>query len=248
MQLNKLKLSVLSFGLLISLSLTGCNNNGNKNMGESELQNSVKPQQTNQVVYTKHGRISGQAMTYRVKKYYRFYSNGTEYSQGPSYTNRPQGSNAPYAQQQQQKPSAQAPTNNATNQNNQSNVSSDTAIQQVVDLVNTERKKNGLPALKVDSSLTKMADAKAKDMLNNHYFSHTSPTYGSPFDMMKAFGISYKNAGENIAQGQTNAQNVMKDWMNSSGHRANILNKDYTFIGVGHTGSQNYWVQEFIKK
>jgi uncharacterized protein YkwD len=71
--------------------------------------------------------------------------------------------------------------------------------QKVVDLTNQERAKNGLPALKVDLTLSKMAHEKSRDMSANGYFSHTSPTYGSPFDMMKKYGISYRAAGENIA-------------------------------------------------
>ncbi len=115
---------------------------------------------------------------------------------------------------------------------------------QVVNLVNQERAKAGLPALKSNSALANMAWVKAKDMKNNNYFSHTSPTYGSPFDMMKQFGISYRYAGENIAMGQRTPAEVMKDWMNSPGHRANILNKNFTSIGVGYYNGS--WVQEFI--
>ena len=90
-----------------------------------------------------------------------------------------------------------------------------------------------------------MAEDKAKDMYNNNYFSHTSPTYGSPFDMMKTYGISYTSAGENIAKGQKSPQEVMNSWMNSSGHRANILNAGYNQIGVGYYNG--IWVQEFIQ-
>lgn len=118
--------------------------------------------------------------------------------------------------------------------------------EQVVALVNKERAKAGLKPLAVDAALTKAAQAKAKDMSDNNYFSHTSPTYGSPFDMMKQFGISYKTAGENIAKGQRTPQEVMDGWMNSPGHRANILNASYTHIGVGYVNG--YWVQEFIGK
>ena len=83
-------------------------------------------------------------------------------------------------------------------------------------------------------------------MKDNNYFSHTSPTYGSPFEMMKKFGISYKTAGENIAQGQITPQAVVNGWMNSSGHRANILNASYNRIGVGYVAEGNYWTQMFI--
>ncbi|WP_027093868.1 CAP domain-containing protein [Cohnella thermotolerans] len=115
---------------------------------------------------------------------------------------------------------------------------------QVVNLVNQERAKAGLKALKTDSKLTSVALAKAKDMYTNNYFDHNSPTYGSPFDMMRQFGVTYNYAGENIAKGQPNPQAVMNDWMNSSGHRANILNGHYTSIGVAYYNGE--WVQEFI--
>src|SRR5690606_39115785 len=84
--------------------------------------------------------------------------------------------------------------------------------QQVIDLTNQERAKHGLNALQVDSELSKVAREKSKDMANNHYFSHNSPTYGSPFDMMKQFGITYRTAGENIAMGQRTPQEVVQAW------------------------------------
>jgi len=118
----------------------------------------------------------------------------------------------------------------------------------VFDLTNQERAKNGLPALKVDATLSKMAHEKSRDMSANGYFSHTSPTYGSPFDMMKKFGITYSYAGENIAMGQKNPEEVVNAWMNSAGHRANILNPNYNYIGVGYVSQGNYWTQDFIGK
>lgn len=120
--------------------------------------------------------------------------------------------------------------------------------QQVVSLVNAERAKQGLAALKSDSRLAEIAQKKAEDMAKNGYFSHTSPTYGSAFDMLKAAGYTYKAAGENIAMGQKSAASVMNGWMNSSGHRANILSSSYEKIGVGHAISSDgtpYWVQIF---
>jgi uncharacterized YkwD family protein len=120
--------------------------------------------------------------------------------------------------------------------------------QKVVDLTNQERAKSGLPALKVDMPLSKMAREKSRDMSANGYFSHTSPTYGSPFDMMKKYGISYRSAGENIAMGQRTPEEVVNGWMNSEGHRKNILNPNYNHIGVGYVSQGNYWTQEFIGK
>lgn len=120
--------------------------------------------------------------------------------------------------------------------------------QEVVRLVNVERAKAGLPALKSDWELARVAEHKSMDMRDKNYFSHTSPTYGSPFDMMKSYGIKYKAAGENIAKGQKSAAEVVKAWMNSAGHKANILSKDFTHIGVGYVADGHYWTQMFIKK
>lgn len=120
--------------------------------------------------------------------------------------------------------------------------------QKVVELTNQERAKNGLKPLALDTELSKVAREKSRDMQSKGYFSHTSPTYGSPFDMMKKFGISYRSAGENIAMGQRTPEEVVNAWMNSSGHRANILNSSYTHIGVGHVATGNYWTQMFIGK
>ncbi|MBJ8051412.1 serine protease [Bacillus cereus] len=120
--------------------------------------------------------------------------------------------------------------------------------QRVVELTNAERTKQGLSALQIDTELSKVARIKSEDMQKNNYFDHNSPTYGSPFDMMKKFGISYKSAGENIAQGQRTPEEVVQAWMNSAGHRANILNSGFTHIGVGYVESGNYWTQQFITK
>ncbi|MEL7658041.1 MAG: CAP domain-containing protein [Bacillota bacterium] len=122
--------------------------------------------------------------------------------------------------------------------------------QQVVDLVNKERAAAGLPALKVNTALANVAEKKAEDLRDKNYFAHQSPTYGSPFDMMKQFGISYSAAGENIAKGQRTPAEVMNGWMNSPGHKANILNSNFTEIGVGYVTDSNgagYWVQHFIR-
>ncbi len=116
----------------------------------------------------------------------------------------------------------------------------------VVALVNKERKDAGLKPLMVHTNLTKMAKTKAIDMFKTGYFSHTSPNYGSPFDMMDSSNITYLYAGENIGKGQRSAEEVVKDWMDSPGHKANILNPKYKLIGVGYYNG--YWVQEFIGK
>ena len=118
--------------------------------------------------------------------------------------------------------------------------------QEVIRLVNEQRVKNGLNPLTENWELSRVARYKSQDMVDNRYFSHTSPTYGSPFQMIRDFGISFRRAGENIAYGQRTPQAVVNAWMNSSGHRANILNASYTQIGVGYVANGNYWTQMFI--
>ncbi len=122
----------------------------------------------------------------------------------------------------------------------------------LLDLVNEARVDANLKPLEYDNDLAYVAMMKAKDMVDNKYFSHTSPTYGSPFDMMKSFGIKYGYAGENIAAGYSNVQDVFNGWMNSSGHKANILNKNFTHCGFGIVSGGTYggksWVQMFISK
>ena len=117
---------------------------------------------------------------------------------------------------------------------------------EVIRLVNEIRVENGLKPLMANWELSRIARYKSEDMSNNRYFSHTSPTYGTPFQMIKAFGLSYRSAGENIAYGYGVPAAVVNGWMNSSGHRANILNASYTQIGVGYCASGNYWTQMFI--
>lgn len=120
--------------------------------------------------------------------------------------------------------------------------------QEVIRLVNEIRVQNGLKALTYDWELARVARIKSQDMKDNRYFAHNSPVYGTPFQMMKNFGISYRSAGENIAKGYATPQAVVNGWMNSSGHRANILNANFTHIGVGYVAGGNYWTQMFIGK
>ncbi|TCO73777.1 CAP domain-containing protein [Marinisporobacter balticus] len=115
-------------------------------------------------------------------------------------------------------------------------------------LLNGERSKNGLNPLKVDMAITKVARLKAQDMIDNNYFSHNSPTYGSPFDMMKKFDIKYIYAGENIA-GNPSVQDAHTALMNSEGHRKNILNPNFTHIGIGIKNGGQYskmYTQMFV--
>ena len=135
-----------------------------------------------------------------------------------------------------------------SSKNEQVSAGQSSMTSQVVNLVNSERAAQGLTALQKDSRLAALAQQKAEDMAKNQYFSHTSPTYGSAFDMLKAAGYNYKTAGENIAMGQKSAASVMDGWMHSSGHRANILHTSYEKIGVGYAVSADgmpYWVQIF---
>ncbi len=120
--------------------------------------------------------------------------------------------------------------------------------QEVIRLVNEIRAENGLRELTYDWELGRVARYKSQDMKDNRYFSHTSPVYGSPFQMMKSFGIGYRSAGENIARGYAAPEAVVDGWMNSPGHRANILNSSFTHIGVGYVAEGRYWTQMFIGK
>ena len=136
----------------------------------------------------------------------------------------------------------------ATTQPTQSTSSVSAYEKKVVELTNAERAKQGLAPLTLNTELSKVARTKSQDMKNKNYFDHNSPTYGSPFDMMKSFGISYTSAGENIAMGQKTPEQVVQAWMDSPGHRANIMNSSFTQIGVGYVASGNYWTQMFIGK
>ncbi|HBF3522793.1 CAP domain-containing protein [Clostridioides difficile] len=142
-------------------------------------------------------------------------------------------------------------TNKPDDNNNSGSTSENFSAYQkeVVDLVNIERAKAGLNPLTLDSSISNVATKKSQDMIDNNYFSHNSPTYGSPFDMLKKFGISYKTAGENIAMGQKTPKEVVNAWMNSEGHRKNIMNPNFSKIGVGvaqKSGGSIYWTQIFV--
>lgn len=129
----------------------------------------------------------------------------------------------------------------------------DTAVnfeKEVIRLTNVERSKAGLPALAANPSITKVARLKSQDMANKGYFSHQSPTYGSPFQMMQSFGLRFSAAAENIAYGQRTPQEVVTAWMNSPGHRANILSRSCSQIGVGMAKNKSgspYWTQMFMQ-
>jgi uncharacterized YkwD family protein/spore coat assembly protein SafA len=121
---------------------------------------------------------------------------------------------------------------------------------EVIRLTNAERSKAGLPALAGNWQLSRVARYKSQDMATKGYFSHQSPTYGSPFDMMESFGLKFSAAGENIAYGQRTPQEVVTAWMNSPGHKANILSRSYSQIGVGLYKTNSgvcYWTQMFMQ-
>lgn len=146
-------------------------------------------------------------------------------------------------------------SNNSSNNNSSSNSNSTTTAmttdeKEVFDLINNQRTQNGLSALKLDTETLRVARIKAQDMVDNNYFSHNSPTYGSPFQMLNSFKISYKTAGENIAGNSSNSSAVTA-WMNSSGHKANILNSSFNYTGIGVVKSSKYgkvYVQMFLGK
>ena len=118
--------------------------------------------------------------------------------------------------------------------------------QKVAELVNIERQKNGLAPLTLDSAISNVARIKSKDMSDNNYFAHQSPNYGSAGDMLTQFGIKWSAWGENIAAGQRTPEEVVNAWMNSEGHRANILSPNFSKIGVGYVNNgRPNWTQMF---
>ncbi|MEH7225697.1 CAP domain-containing protein [Bacillus sp. JJ1566] len=180
-----------------------------------------------------------------LKKYYTGYYQTQPKEEVPTQVEVPK---APKAEVPvQEKPVVQQPAQPTTETTKPATYSLSQFEQEVVTLTNNERAKYGLQPLKIDLKLSEVARTKSSDMKKNGYFSHTSPTYGSPFDMMKKFGIQYRAAGENIAMGQRSPQDVVNAWMNSEGHRKNILSSNFTHIGVGHVEG-NYWTQMFIGK
>ena len=133
---------------------------------------------------------------------------------------------------------------------NQDNISSASEFEiKVLELVNVERTKMGLSSLVWDSKLADVARSHSRDMAERNFFSHTNPDGKSPFDRLKSFGISYSRAAENIAAGQGSPEDVVKSWMNSAGHRENILNASFSKLGVGYhksdSGYKHYWTQCF---
>ena len=147
-------------------------------------------------------------------------------------------------------PSSTGTGGSTNNSESQTTSSMNSDEKEVFNLINTQRTNNGLSALKVDDEVQRVARIKAEDMVSNNYFSHNSPIYGSAFDMLKSFKISYKTAGENIAANSSNS-GAVTSWMNSSGHKANILNSSFNYTGIGVVSSSKYgkiFVQIFVGK
>ncbi len=141
------------------------------------------------------------------------------------------------------RPTSSKPTTTTTNTTTPPASDSLDRAEQVTALVNAERAKAGLPALTLNRELSANATVRAREIINS--FSHTRPN-GNSFS--SAITLSYRTAGENIAYGYSSAESVMNGWMNSAGHKANILKSSYTQIGVGVVENRGtlYWVQLFI--
>lgn len=202
------------------------------------------------------GSYSGSGSSYQTNWSYSTKYQSNNSTQYYYYTSRPSNNNSYYVppKNNQPTPSPTEPKNPPVQQPNPQ--PSDpapskglTAMEQkMVTLVNQERTKAGLQALKVDTTLVGLARKKSQDMIDKNYFGHTSPTYGSPFEMLKKAGVSYYTAGENLA-GAGSVESAHASLMASSGHRANILNSRYNHFGVGiATGGPygNMFTQLFI--
>ena len=143
----------------------------------------------------------------------------------------------------EEKPEDAPETDNSPDNNG--NISENAYVNEVLKLVNKYRASNGLSPVSLDNAISSAADIRAKEIVRS--FSHTRPDGRSCFSVLSDSGISYNGAGENIAYGQDTPEEVMTAWMNSDGHRANILNGSFTKLGVGiySSGGTIYWVQLF---
>lgn len=131
-------------------------------------------------------------------------------------------------------------TSNSTSGNNSQISSENLSLKDTLfTLINNERKKAGVSQLSKNTKLYEAAQIKSDDMVKSNYFSHTSPTYGTPFKLMQDLGISYNTAGENIA-GNSDITKAFESWMNSDTHKKNILSTTYDYIGIGITKSKTY--------
>ncbi|WP_026907981.1 CAP domain-containing protein [Paucisalibacillus globulus] len=237
------KLVKLFIAFFVVIVLTACNNDdagsdndNNSNNGNDNISSMSTDQSSNDYPHTQPIKTQDAKYKFTPQQGKNEQPGGDNVPNTNNITNKQQAT----PQQQQQKPQqAQQQTEN----HGLSQFESD-----VVALTNKERTQAGLSTLQVDTKLSQVAREKSNDMQKNGYFSHTSPTYGSPFDMMRDFGITYRSAGENIAQGQSSPAEVVQAWMNSQGHRENILNANFTHIGVGYNTQGKQWTQMFITK
>ncbi|MEX2105193.1 MAG: CAP domain-containing protein, partial [Bacilli bacterium] len=115
---------------------------------------------------------------------------------------------------------------------------------QIIDLVNTVRVRAGLGIVTWNNEVASVARSHSDDMKVNQFFAHDSPFTGSPFDRLGVAGITYSHAGENIAMGYRTSISVHEGWMNSKGHRDNVLKPEYTTLGVG--ALSEYFTQNFV--
>ncbi|WP_100399006.1 CAP domain-containing protein [Bacillus sp. FJAT-44742] len=150
--------------------------------------------------------------------------------------------------QEEQRPEELQPREGEEERDAQQEPEAENIREEVIRLTNQEREQNGLNSLEQHGQLMDAAQAKSEDMAEQNYFSHTSPTYGTPFEMIEDFGINYQSASENIAAGQQSAEQVVRNWMESEGHRRNILDANVTHIGIGFEDDGNYWTQLFIQQ
>ncbi|MEN2766988.1 CAP domain-containing protein [Ornithinibacillus xuwenensis] len=237
----------LAVGLFIMLSACNTDNANDDNNANANISSMSTDQSSGDYPHTQPIKTQDAKFKFRQVE-----DEPNNQQQGQGNRQLPTGDKVPNTnnganQQQQQQPQPQQ-QQQQQQQPQQGNYSLSEFENEVVTLTNQERQQAGLSILKVDNSLSSVAREKSNDMQQKGYFSHTSPTYGSPFDMMRDFGITYQSAGENIAKGQQSAKEVVQAWMNSEGHRANILNGDFTHIGVGYDPSGHYWTQMFIRK
>lgn len=197
---------------------------------------------------TTYGSGSEYSWWYRqVNSTWRHYGNSGSGTAQPGPSPSPSPSPAPTTSQPSAtQPTTQLPASTGGSSAGTGILSADEA--RSYQLINEARQQNGIAPLALNATLVKVAREKAQDLADNGYFGHYSPTYGSPYDHLQANGVAYRWAGENIAEmGSVDAAH--EAFMQSSGHRANILSKAYTEVGVGvsRRGSTVYIAQEFIK-
>ncbi|GAA0437343.1 hypothetical protein GCM10008983_12690 [Lentibacillus halophilus] len=241
-----MKQSTIRFLLIvgISLVLAACNGNENQNNQEQAADYSSKTEVDNNQLPISTVRTDSSSNRQETDKM-RFKQaplNNRRNEEDPLERNLEQNNDP----QIRKNPAGQEPIDRNGNNAQQESISQ--YASKVIELTNQERSKQGLPALKADKQLSRVANNKSMDMQQKNYFSHKSPTYGSPFEMMKQFDVTYESAGENIARGQPKPSHVVDSWMNSADHRKNILDESFTHIGVGFTRKGNYWTQMFIEK